>query len=145
MIFVRSMNWIIQMTLKRRFEILELSQRTAHSRFSLFSSLYREDVVVGIEMRPCVNCACIQGFVNSVMVFYLWIRGHETEQKKSLAWWHYYQCYRAVLWVLCRGGAGTKDEEFSFISNPLGTFLGVGSLFCTFRKKKKLRAAPSAA
>lgn len=59
--------------------------------------LYCEDVVVDIEMRTCVNCARIQGFVNSVMVFYLWIRGLETEQKKSLAWWHYYQGYLSVL------------------------------------------------
>lgn len=48
-------------------------------------------------MRACGNCACILGFVNSVMVFYLWIREHETEQKKSLAWWIYYQGYLAVL------------------------------------------------
>lgn len=84
---------------------------------SVYSAHYFdcEDAVVDIEMRTCVNCARIQGFVNSVMVFYLWIRGLETEHTKSLAWWHYYQGYLAVLWVLCRGGLDTKEEIFPFI------------------------------
>lgn len=72
-------------------------------------------MVVDIEMRTCVNCARVQGFVNSVMVFYLWIRGLETEHKKSLAWWHYYQGYLPVPSLLCGGGVDAKEENFSFI------------------------------
>ena len=103
--------------------------------------LYCEDVVVDIEMRTCVNCARIQGFVNSVMVFYLWIRGLETEHKKSLA------CgiiIRAILLCFEYSAEGyTKEEPFSFISFPFFLFPWHKLCFCRFRKKKKLRAAPS--
>lgn len=96
---------------------------------------YCEDMVVDIEMRTCVICAHIQGFVNSVMVFYLWIRGLETEHKKSLAWWHYYQGYLTVLWVLCSGGVDTKEENVSFISFPLFWFTWHNFHVCKRKKK----------